>query len=56
MAKTTITFKTPDVLDQLDQDDREKLSELINQYVKFGELITIEFDTALETAKVLKAQ
>jgi len=36
------------------QDAREKAEQLIEKFVKHGELITIEFDTDAETATVVK--
>ena len=58
--KFTVTFKTPDVLEDLDrledisEDERASAEELINQYVEYGEYVRIEFDTDSKTAKVLR--
>lgn len=65
--KFTLMFKTPDVLDQIQEqiddhkyDDDEYYSMLedakifAQQYVKWSEYITIEFDSELKTVKVLK--
>ena len=57
--KFVITFKTPDVLDDLDrledisEEERSFADELVKQYVEYGEYIRIEFDTETKTAKVL---
>ena len=65
--KIRITFKTPDAVDdaindlELDEnlDEEAKLevldsvTEFINKFVKYGELITVEFDTEDKTATVV---
>ena len=51
-----LTFKTPDVYDQLDSHelDRDAVIEAINEWVKYGEYVTIEFDTKKGTAIVVR--
>lgn len=54
--KITLVFKTPDVLDQiydLSDDERNEARYLIENFVKYGEYIHVEFDTASQTAVVL---
>ena len=65
-----ITFKTPDAVDGavdnlleftggLDEDEREALreesKEALQKWIRYGELITIEFDLKAGTAKVVRA-
>jgi hypothetical protein len=56
--KLKVLFKTPDVVDyaleDLNGDDYNKAKELMKRYIKYGELITIEFDTEEHTAKVVE--
>ena len=56
--KVQVTFKTPDVLDyvldDLDEDKQEILKRLAEKYIKWGELVALEFDLKNETVKVLK--
>lgn len=56
--KFTLSFKTPDVLDQLNDmiDDPEEKAQadlVANKFLKYGEYVNIEFDTENQTAKVL---
>lgn len=54
--KFQLTFKMPDVLDQIEfraPEDTEKAKKLAEKYVRMGEYITVEFDTDAETAVVL---
>lgn len=53
--KFRLTFKTPDVADQLGDDILEHHREFIKKFVKHGEYVTIEFDTTKKTAKVVEA-
>lgn len=52
--KFTLTFKMPDVLNQLTHDfETEKQDEakaFAEKYVKYGEYISVEFDTENKTA------
>jgi len=60
-----ITFKTPDAVDyvlnsRVCMENPEKSVELmeeamntINQFVKYGEVISVEFDTETNTARVI---
>ncbi len=56
--KFQLSFKTPDVLDQLDEvldpDDQEAARETARQYLQYGEYLRVEFDTDTETATVVK--
>jgi hypothetical protein len=46
-----LTFKTPDVLDQIeDEEDREKME----RWVEYGEYVRIEFDLSTMKATVLE--
>ena len=52
------TFKTPDVLDYsladagLDEDETAEAKEKLSKWIKYGECITVEFDTDKMTAEV----
>ena len=56
--KFTLSFKTPDVLDQLDlsdeisEEDIEEGKALAEKFITYGEYIRIEFDTQTKTAIV----
>lgn len=52
--KFTLSFKTPDVTDQLDENQREEAEAVLEKFMKFGEYVTAEFDTETQTAKVRK--
>ncbi|MFC1453640.1 hypothetical protein ACFLQL_00485 [Verrucomicrobiota bacterium] len=61
--KITLTFKMPDVLDQLNDqidpktdDELIRAKEIAEQYVSYGEYVTIELDTETGTAEVLKVE
>jgi hypothetical protein len=46
-----LTFKTPDVLDAIeDEDDREKMQK----WIEYGEYVRIEFDLSTMKATVLE--
>ena len=47
-----LSFKTPDVLDQLPDDLSEDDVEWIKSFVKWGEYITVEFDLVNRTVRV----
>ncbi len=62
--KIQLTFKTPDVVDyairdleedQIFVDEGQKLcvEEALKKYVKHGEYLSVEIDTAAGTARVL---
>lgn len=62
--KFTITFKTPDALDSVlneqdycDAEEQEEKSEKIlsiaSKFIKYGEYVNIEFDTDAGTATVV---
>ena len=50
--KFTLSFKTPDVFDELEMsaEDFEYAKDFAEKYVRWGECITIEFDTVAKTA------
>lgn len=63
--KFQLTFKTPDVTDQIPfdmesgnaqyrSDKLEECLRLTEEFVTWGEVITIEFDTRAKTATVLR--
>ncbi len=66
--KIKLTFKTPDVLDQLntrayndndfiDDETAEQIrhtSVLLSKWIKWSEYLTVEFDLENQTAKVLE--
>ncbi len=61
-----VTFKTPDAVDRAIRDARvdavddtgleAEVRDTIDKFVRFGEYVTIEFDTTLGTATVLKSE
>lgn len=60
--KFRLTFKTPDVayevfremrINNETYENQANAEDLVRRYVKYGELITIEFDTETRTAKVV---
>ena len=67
--KIRVSFKTPDAVeyaikDSLDEDEvstedldekKEELMDVISTWVKYGESITVEFDTENFTATVCRA-
>lgn len=58
--KIYITMKTPDAAEyalqdlDLDPNDKEDVAERINKWFKYGELLTVEFDTDNNTMIVVK--
>ena len=53
-----LTFKTPDVIDQLDpehytEEQFEEIKEMVRRHVEYGEYAVIEFDTETDTKRVL---
>lgn len=56
--KFTLMFKTPDVLEQLKEDvqssELEIAEKLASKFLKYDELIEVEFDTEKQTATVVK--
>ena len=58
IMKFRVTFKTPDALDEavgeIDQKHADKAYDLAQEFVEFGEYITVEFDTTAKTCVVLK--
>lgn len=58
--KFRLTFKTPDVLEQIkeqlpDPEAEPAFRRLADKYVKFAEYITVEFDTITQTAVVVRS-
>jgi hypothetical protein len=51
--KIRLNFKTPDVLDNLDGEEAEEIQEVADKFIKYGELVTVEFDTEKKTAIVI---
>ena len=54
--KFILTFKTPDVVDQLEGDDRPSAEKFLKRWVKYGEYLTVAFDTKKGTAEVQKVK
>lgn len=65
MPKIRITFKTPDAvstalseefgdLEEENEKAYQEAEEALGKFVKYGELVTIEFDTDEGTAEVLE--
>lgn len=68
--KFQLMFKTNDVLDQVDgqiggdgvkddediQQDIDEMKEFCSKYIKWGEYVTIEFDSDTQTVTVLEAR
>lgn len=61
--KFRVTFKTPDAVSEaLDSEEFDGESEELKQamenftlqWIEFGEYLTVEFDTARQTCKVVK--
>ncbi len=53
--KIKLTFKTPDATQNLSCEELELMEDTINKYVKYGELVTIEFDSETGSANVVSA-
>lgn len=58
IMKFTVTFKTPDAVhyatEDMDEDQRAEAQRVASLFVKYGEVVRIEFDTDKETATVLR--
>ena len=59
--KFTVSFKTPDAtayaLADIEEDDARQVAQaVVDKYVRYNEYISVEFDTELGTATVLKAR
>jgi len=52
--KVYLSFKTPDVIDQLDEEEKDAAGELIKKFVEYDENITVEFDTETGTCVAVK--
>ena len=50
--KFSLTFKTPDVTDQLEDAEAERAREFLKKWLEYGEYVTIDFDTEAGTAEV----
>lgn len=57
--KFTLSFKTPDVLDQAfentSSEEQEAIKKIAKKFIEFGEYICVEFDTETQTATVQEA-
>jgi UDP-3-O-[3-hydroxymyristoyl] glucosamine N-acyltransferase len=59
--KFTLSFKSPDVFEQfqymsnIHPNDHEACKAAAEKYVKYGEYVTIEFDTETGDAKVIRS-
>jgi len=55
--KFRISFKTPDTVDyaleDLSEEDKGAAQEVIKKFVEYGECLTVEIDTELETCDVI---
>ena len=53
-----LTFKTPDVLDQLpdNDEDADKIREIAKKYVEYGEYLSVEIDSDDGTITVLEVE
>ena len=51
--KFQLHFKTPDVKDQLNDEQRKAGEAVIEKFVNSGEYVQILFDTETETAEVV---
>ena len=52
--KIRLSFKTPDVTDQLNEEELEAAQTVLKKFIKWSENIQVEFDTETNTAKVLE--
>jgi hypothetical protein len=57
--KLILTFKTPDILDQLEdqtnsEEEPEEAKAFVKSFLTYSEYISVEFDTEAKTATVLK--
>jgi len=52
--KVYLSFKTPDVVDQLDDKEKAAAGKLIEKFVEHDENITVVFDTETGTCEGLK--
>lgn len=56
--KVYINFKTPDALryalEDVPEDEREVTEAQLENWIEYGESITVEFDLEKNTAKVIK--
>lgn len=57
--KFQVTFKTPDAVSEAlsDLDDQtiiDRLEDFASQWVKYGEYVTLEFDSVKGTCRVLE--
>ena len=47
-----LTFKTNDVMDQIDENDSDAIA-LVEQYIRYGEYVVLEFDIKAKTVRVV---
>lgn len=53
--KFSLSFKTPDVTDQIEMDDmddatRSKVKSVLEKFLQYDEYCTVEFDSDTQTA------
>ena len=53
IMKFTLSFKTPDVTDQLDEDQKEEAETVLKKFLEYSEYVCVEFDTETMTATVV---
>jgi hypothetical protein len=51
-----LLFKTPDVTMYLNEEELEAAKDLLNEYLKYDEMIRVQFDTETKEVKVCKAR
>lgn len=51
--KFILSFKTPDVTDQLEEDQREEAETVLKKFLEYSEYVCVEFDTEAMTATVM---
>jgi hypothetical protein len=51
--KIRLTFKTPDVLEHLSDEDNEQCRAVIGKFIKYEEYVTIELDSENGSATVV---
>ena len=54
--KVRVMLKNPDIDMDLSQEEYDAVKPLLDKYLTFGELVTIEFDTEKGTAEVIPAE
>jgi hypothetical protein len=49
-----LTFKTPDVIDQLELAEQGAMQEWLKKHVEYGECLYVEVDTDTGESKILE--